>query len=166
MIRKIVIIVLTLAATSTASLWLAGFSLRAPFDFLPATNRVHLVRVGIVFGNMHVLIYTPAREEPRYGSSHSRILGFEFYWTEHYDHFSFRDKGGTDGTWTNVRGMCFRLPGWLLALLLAAYPAASAIPTLRRRRRRRKGLCVSCAYDLTGNVSGVCPECGAKIEQL
>ena len=27
--------------------------------------------------------------------------------------------------------------------------------------RRAKGLCLHCGYDLTGNVSGVCPECGA-----
>ena len=26
--------------------------------------------------------------------------------------------------------------------------------------RKAKGLCVGCGYDLTGNVSGVCPECG------
>ena len=26
----------------------------------------------------------------------------------------------------------------------------------------RQGRCPSCAYDLTGNVSGVCPECGAR----
>ena len=29
-----------------------------------------------------------------------------------------------------------------------------------RRRRRALGLCPGCGYDLTGNVSGVCPECG------
>lgn len=29
-----------------------------------------------------------------------------------------------------------------------------------RDRRRPKGHCRSCGYDLTGNVSGVCPECG------
>jgi hypothetical protein len=29
---------------------------------------------------------------------------------------------------------------------------------------RRRGLCVSCGYDLTGNVSGVCPECGTSIK--
>ena len=27
------------------------------------------------------------------------------------------------------------------------------------------GVCQNCTYDLTGNVSGVCPECGTKIEQ-
>jgi hypothetical protein len=26
--------------------------------------------------------------------------------------------------------------------------------------RRKRGLCVGCGYDLTGNVSGVCPGCG------
>ena len=29
-----------------------------------------------------------------------------------------------------------------------------------RHRRWRDGLCVHCGYDLTGNESGVCPECG------
>jgi len=42
------------------------------------------------------------------------------------------------------------------ALLLARAP-------LRRYRRRRKGLCVKCAYDLTGNTSGTCPECGQDV---
>jgi hypothetical protein len=29
-----------------------------------------------------------------------------------------------------------------------------------RARRRAVGLCLSCGYDLAGNASGVCPECG------
>jgi hypothetical protein len=33
-------------------------------------------------------------------------------------------------------------------------------PAEVRQRRRRTGLCSRCGYDLTGNVSGVCPECG------
>ena len=32
------------------------------------------------------------------------------------------------------------------------------------RPRRRTGLCRSCSYDLTGNVSGACPECGMFID--
>ena len=35
------------------------------------------------------------------------------------------------------------------------------VPLVRRVRAvRRRGGCVKCGYDLTGNVSGVCPECG------
>ena len=29
---------------------------------------------------------------------------------------------------------------------------------------RRRGLCHECGYDLSGNTSGVCPECGAAVE--
>ncbi len=35
---------------------------------------------------------------------------------------------------------------------------------LCRADRRPKTGCKHCGYDLTGNVSGVCPECGAVIE--
>ena len=31
--------------------------------------------------------------------------------------------------------------------------------------RLRHGLCIKCQYNLTGNVSGVCPECGTAVEQ-
>ncbi|UCC32455.1 MAG: hypothetical protein JSU86_09270 [Phycisphaerales bacterium] len=31
--------------------------------------------------------------------------------------------------------------------------------------RREEGLCITCGYNLTGNVSGICPECGTTIEK-
>jgi hypothetical protein len=34
------------------------------------------------------------------------------------------------------------------------------------RRRRIRGGCGACGYDLTGNVSGVCPECGTAVEKV
>lgn len=34
------------------------------------------------------------------------------------------------------------------------------------RRREPPNRCRNCAYDLTGNVSGVCPECGTEITLL
>ena len=33
-----------------------------------------------------------------------------------------------------------------------------------RARRPQPGHCVNCKYDLTGDVSGVCPECGCPVE--
>jgi predicted amidophosphoribosyltransferase len=54
---------------------------------------------------------------------------------------------------------------WMLAILLAVYPGVCFIRgPCRRRHRRRKGLCIHCGYNLTGNVSGVCPECGERVE--
>ena len=58
-------------------------------------------------------------------------------------------------------------PLWAPCLLFAAYPMIALIrsPARRRQRRRGRGLCIECGYDLTGNMSGVCPECGTKIEK-
>ncbi len=57
-------------------------------------------------------------------------------------------------------------PTWLVATVLAVYPTvAIARGPLRRWRRRKRGACVACGYDLTGNVSGVCPECGTEIKK-
>jgi ABC-type ATPase with predicted acetyltransferase domain len=33
---------------------------------------------------------------------------------------------------------------------------------LTDRRRYAAGRCAECGYDLTGNTSGVCPECGTQ----
>ncbi|UCE58112.1 MAG: hypothetical protein JSU63_11765 [Phycisphaerales bacterium] len=57
------------------------------------------------------------------------------------------------------------LPFWVPILVFATYPTIAFIRgPLLRRRRRRKGLCIVCGYDLTGNVSGVCSECGTEID--
>lgn len=55
---------------------------------------------------------------------------------------------------------------WLLLLVSAPYPAIAFIRgPFRRHRRRKRGACVTCGYDLTGNVSGRCPECGSPANQ-
>ena len=43
------------------------------------------------------------------------------------------------------------LPGVVVAVLIA------------RRRGYPRGCCSRCGYDLTGNESGVCPECGKAV---
>jgi hypothetical protein len=56
----------------------------------------------------------------------------------------------------------FTIPG----ILLFIYPLLvlkQRIRQHRRDQRRRKGLCASCGYDLTANVSGRCPECGTPV---
>jgi hypothetical protein len=56
------------------------------------------------------------------------------------------------------------LPVMLLVAAVAAVwlPAWCWLerPYARDQARRAKGLRVRCGYDLAGNVSGVCPECG------
>jgi hypothetical protein len=51
------------------------------------------------------------------------------------------------------------LPLWI-PLVIIAIPTAFLF---WRDRRIPLGQCQKCRYDLTGNVSGVCPECGEKV---
>lgn len=53
------------------------------------------------------------------------------------------------------------VPLWIALPAIGAWPFLSFVRgPLRRRRRRRRGLCIGCGYDLRGNLSGVCSECG------
>jgi hypothetical protein len=59
------------------------------------------------------------------------------------------------------------MPTWAVLGLAAlfALPAftVGARLTAARSRRQSPGYCPSCDYDLTGNTSGVCPECGTPV---
>ena len=88
----------------------------------------------------------------------------------------FRFFARPDGTrWVSLPGLqflwCFQATGYsqvfvsldflVLAMAAALVPAIHVIGTrLRNSSRRRHGRCVSCGYDLTGNESHTCPECG------
>ncbi len=52
------------------------------------------------------------------------------------------------------------VPMGFLFVLFASYPTIAFIRgPLRRRRRRKRGLCLTCGYDLRGSPER-CPECG------
>ncbi|MCC7291110.1 MAG: hypothetical protein IT449_03495 [Phycisphaerales bacterium] len=89
--------------------------------------------------------------------------------------FLIKTRGDYRRTWelwdafpNGIQMSGFDLP-WLAVPLVAAIVLAFRfarfvserlyIPT-RAERRRARGLCTQCEYDLTGNVSGICPECG------
>ncbi len=61
-------------------------------------------------------------------------------------------------------GVAVTIPIWFAILLLGTYPAFTFLRgPLRRWRRRHLGLCLKCGYDLTGNTTGICPECGVPV---
>ncbi|MBI1825053.1 MAG: hypothetical protein HY287_11495 [Planctomycetes bacterium] len=62
------------------------------------------------------------------------------------------------------RRMDVVLPLWMPLVIFAALPGIRLIAFVTRVfRRTPPGSCKKCRYNLTGNVSGVCPECGTPV---
>ena len=78
------------------------------------------------------------------------------------------DWGGT-ATGSSTSGLVFLVvPVWSGGFaVLAAVIAWSIVNLLIRFGWKappyREGYCSKCGYDLTGNVSGICPECGTAV---
>lgn len=104
---------------------------------------------------------------------YSGFVGFEHYegtrycWYEHlYPLASLPSYD--DPRWQKEPYKMVRVPYWPLGILLIVL-----VTRLLRRnllvwglyRRARRGLCLRCGYNLTGNMSGVCPECGTAVSR-
>ena len=63
---------------------------------------------------------------------------------------------------TAITNRFISVPTWMPPVVLGAFPLLSlwGLPCRRRKSRMARGQCVTCGYDLTGNLSGVCSECG------
>lgn len=62
----------------------------------------------------------------------------------------------------STRGLSLLLPLWILLVPTAIVTAY----LFWRDRRIPSHCCQGCGYELTGNVSGTCPECGSSTQSL
>ena len=182
MIRKVAIAVLLLAAVTTGALWVVGFMAETEYTdpLWPGLNTQrtlwhHTWNVKHYEGGGGAETYDCAWvtcEGGKIGLGCARV----FYGPKEYSSWSrgcpalFRVmtyKASTaisasgPNRWQMLEVWNVDVHLWWPILLFIAYPAAIFIRgPVRRWRRRRKGWCIPCGYDLTGNESGVCPECG------
>lgn len=81
----------------------------------------------------------------------------------HYFEFDRGDPGFTFGLpsfKTNNEYSEIHLPLWIPFALVAL---SASLILYRKLNRPRPGSCGCCGYDLTGNISGRCPECGKVV---
>jgi hypothetical protein len=75
-------------------------------------------------------------------------------------------EGAVQASPYHFRTLDCAIPDYFLVAILLVLPLCRAKELLRsigRRSRLLRNLCLSCGYSLTGNTSGVCPECGTPV---
>ena len=178
MIRKAIIVVLTLAAVgmaniTTISIWMP---LGWIHDLNDLTTACYVIKGGVLTAtyrpNSKQVIITTWRQRQvpsslillprsvtRLGAK-STPRG-SFLSLPALRHRTFSPFPSKAYKWTELH-----LPLWLPFILFGTcLTIAFMHGPLRRRHRRKRGECIKCGYNLTGNVSGICPECGTRIEQ-
>lgn len=152
MIRKAIIVVLTASSVGTAALWADSYRVRQDKSWGPGTSVE--IRVGerdytlqVSAGVLTAFVYD---DSPR----GSKVTN----WAIRFGGLGVQ-KSSIPVLGINATSV--RLPFWFALLVFSWYPTFTFIRgPFRRWRRRRKGCCLACGYDLQGNLSGVCPECG------
>ena len=132
MIRKAIIVMLTLAAVGTGVLWASSLG----------QGYISIYETG---GSTFVVLRTHGE--------------FRFVWQKPTTDSSVPPSYQPARQYSTIFGA--NIPLWIPFILFASYPTVAFIRgPLRRYRRRKRGLCVKCGYNLTGLTKPRCPECG------
>jgi hypothetical protein len=84
----------------------------------------------------------------------------------HYDDLFISSAFPPPAQTIQIKNVSFRLiraPFWPILLLTSVFPAFFVRTLAHKRFRKVRGFCADCGYSLTGNTSGVCPECGTRV---
>ena len=141
MIRKAIIAVLTLGAVGTCTLWAVSIRYLIRYD---SQNVEFMMYSGCM------QLTTPNPLLNRGWAFHRKPFNELLLWGE----ASKVTRGGR-------AYRSARVPLWI-PFVIVAIPTAFLF---WREHRHVPGHCQKCGYSLTGNVSGVCPEYGTKVER-
>lgn len=140
---------------------------QAHADFLEYTGEKHAFSLEWGAGLTHTMLAADTATNVGWNFSHSPYVnsvwegmtprpgrwGFGFHLTR------------TAGRWRlgGQRICLVYIPIWALVGTTALLPLFQVCRFLLKHCHEAQGECQHCSYDLTGNTSGVCPECGAAV---
>jgi len=156
MIRKIMPGVLTLISFGALAAWPVSCVAPQGKTFVPYSDGT-IYNLVLHDGAVSFWRWTPplpGTTAPRHRST--RFAGFVFA----SDAPTYSDSDPTIVAHYLALVVC---PLWAVFVVSAAYPGITFLRSNQKQRRAKRGLCVQCGYDLTGNVSGLCPECGSGV---
>ena len=173
MIRRLIVVIMTMASLSTAMLGWASF-VAPTHQMLPMSERLcgyvyfadGLVRFYWYHGSVGIRL-EPANNfrrirvfRARDGSLWQDIRHARLGRVRPNAMFSqlVRAPSGIGTDRLRMIGVRFHM-FWLVALLLV-YPITRLARIRVSRHGHRKGHCIHCHYDLRGSTSDICPECG------
>ena len=108
--------------------------------------------VELVYGAVYY-VYSPHGPFPVFVASGWHVLHYGGDWLDGLQ-LDFRTRPLAGGRWVSI-------PLWMPFLAIGI---PTAVMFFLDRRRIPPNHCRKCGYNLTGNVSGVCPECGTQVK--
>ncbi len=158
----------------SALLGVLGLAAWGNVDWLWVASDRKWLRLQLARGSCEPVVATVVVNQPR-GVPDEILLGLQravrdepyrrdVSWLLYFDRAAFASALGGQGAMARVDMSGVRVPiafmiGTALAFVLGTLLWRPSV----RYWRQRKGRCRSCAYDLSGNVSGTCPECGTLV---
>ena len=91
--------------------------------------------------------------------------GYANIWIDDFGLFVWTGSGATANNAPLDRSFLVIVPDWLIILPGAVFLFVGWRIRRNRRCREKMTLCSRCSYNLTGNTSGTCPECGTPVPQ-
>lgn len=163
MIRRTAIISLAVATATIGILAIAGVCHPTHWGWVSGTHLYFFCTTGMKGGFIW--------EDHDTHANAMSIVGLHHFWRplglDGEFKFTWRQLITWDGRYSAhsyVRTWII-MPFWIPFLVFGFYPAIAFMRgPFRKWRLPEDGHCTRCRYDLTGNMSGVCPECGTPVD--
>ena len=171
--KLFVTIILTLVSLGIVGVWITSYISTWDFDF---DNSYHCEPTRVGSTDLYIELF-PGLIDIEFNHRGSKEAGDEFVATpkqKQYLRIEDIHVWGLDlGSFVFLRndshydvGYIFTVPCWALFFLAVSYPAFRlGRGVIQGRKRKRASLCRQCNYNLTGNESGYCPECGEAVSR-